>query len=308
MSENQNIVTEVNQENDVPTEPKSVAVPNIPVEADNSPIDKSAPHRIVSCKEFSKLNPKIRFLCGGRCMIGPTLWFAIFITTPLIVVPTIINFVFNLVRLPIWMSVASGFVCAMVLVFLYSTTCRDPGYLPRLSPDVACHPVNGIIIMEDENGNKWKWCRTCLIWRPPRSKHCHECGQCVKMFDHHCPWVGNCVAERNYATFYMFVFSVVFYAIVVGIDVIYGMNSEQLYGNKNQDLKNTLYIGLCVFCGLVGIMTVVLCVTLSRNTYLGLTTNEVVLNRHQYENTGFCSNMQKFFQIERSQIEYKKNE
>lgn len=211
---------------------------------------------------------------------------------------------FNLVRLPIWMSVASGFVFAMVLVFLYFTTCRDPGYLPRLSPDEATHPVNGVIIMEDEHGDKWKWCRTCLIWRPPRSKHCHECGQCVKMFDHHCPWVGNCVAERNYATFYMFVFSVVFYVIVVAIEVIYGMHSANIQDKENKDLKYALYIGLCVFCGLVFLMTIILCITLSRNTALGLTTNEVVLNRRQYENVGFCSNMQNFFRIIKSQIVY----
>ena len=49
-----------------------------------------------------------------------------------------------------------------------------------------------------------KFCWTCLMRKPLRSKHCSVCDECVATFDHHCPWVGNCVAENNHFHFVMF--------------------------------------------------------------------------------------------------------
>lgn len=37
-----------------------------------------------------------------------------------------------------------------------------------------------------------------------RAKHCQTCKHCVRRFDHHCPWIENCVGERNHRWFIIY--------------------------------------------------------------------------------------------------------
>jgi palmitoyltransferase ZDHHC13/17 len=47
-------------------------------------------------------------------------------------------------------------------------------------------------------------CPECEVIRTPRSKHCNVCNQCIERYDHHCPWVNNCVGIKNHRPFMMF--------------------------------------------------------------------------------------------------------
>lgn len=51
---------------------------------------------------------------------------------------------------------------------------------------------------------EYKYCTICHIEQPLRCKHCKRCDHCVATYDHHCPWIGNCVGERNRLRFVMF--------------------------------------------------------------------------------------------------------
>lgn len=62
--------------------------------------------------------------------------------------------------------------------------------------------------MAEHEGFEPRWfCSTCLVRKPLRSKHCSICNRCVARFDHHCPWISNCVGSRNHKYFIWYLMS-----------------------------------------------------------------------------------------------------
>ncbi|KAL0359692.1 UNVERIFIED_CONTAM: putative protein S-acyltransferase 4 [Sesamum angustifolium] len=172
-----------------------------------------------------------KFLCGGRLVFGPD-GASVVLSTFLIGGPALAFCIRMLVWIP-RTEVVYGHVVLIVglvltvldLTFLYLTSARDPGIVPRnYRPPDSDGTVNGSTHSEWVNSGvpdlklprtkdlfvnghtiRVKFCDTCLLYRPPRASHCSICNNCVQRFDHHCPWVGQCIGVRNYRTFFLFV-------------------------------------------------------------------------------------------------------
>ncbi|KAF8147669.1 DHHC palmitoyltransferase-domain-containing protein [Crassisporium funariophilum] len=49
-----------------------------------------------------------------------------------------------------------------------------------------------------------RYCGMDEFVKPYRAHHCRVCGTCVLKYDHHCPWIGQCVGGRNHKFFLNF--------------------------------------------------------------------------------------------------------
>ena len=78
---------------------------------------------------------------------------------------------------------------------------------------VLIHPK--VAMNKNKSFNEYEYCYSCKIFFNPKNnvRHCDSCCVCFEKMDHHCLWVGKCVAKNN--TFY-------FYGMIVSICIFYG--------------------------------------------------------------------------------------
>lgn len=125
------------------------------------------------------------------------------------------------------------FLMMIVLISLTLTFMSDPGIIPRNVILSNAQDYKGPIHLKQRlliSGklHEIKWCGTCKIFRPSRSFHCYICNNCVERFDHHCPWIGNCIGLRNYAYFSLFVNSLQLLCVWVIFHCVYIMHLRSI--------------------------------------------------------------------------------
>ncbi|KAE9601770.1 putative protein S-acyltransferase [Lupinus albus] len=155
--------------------------------------------------------------------LAPVLWCIIFV-----LLITYIHSVILATNLPKLTAAAAllawlGVLLATVgLAMFYTCSSKDPGYVKMNAYDTENMKDDEPLLKIEINnpallaGNWSQLCATCKIVRPLRAKHCSTCDRCVEQFDHHCPWVSNCIGKKNKWDFFVFLVLEVSAMLVTG--------------------------------------------------------------------------------------------
>uniref|UniRef100_A0A672GBD0 Palmitoyltransferase n=1 Tax=Salarias fasciatus TaxID=181472 RepID=A0A672GBD0_SALFA len=239
-------------------DPRALAVS--PLSAQSHPEKKEQRPR----RKWEVFPGKNRFFCDGRIILARQSG-VLPLTLGLIVVTCGLFFAFDcpflVTHVTVFIPVIGGVLFVFVVTSLLRTSFTDPGILPRATPDEAADierqidtsgsstyrpPPRTKEILINQQVVKLKYCFTCKMFRPPRTSHCSLCDNCVERFDHHCPWVGNCVGKRNYRFFYSFIISLSFLT-----SFIFGCVITHVTLRSQALKKFTLFLDCFFFCTVV---------------------------------------------------------
>ncbi|TKS72331.1 Palmitoyltransferase ZDHHC5 [Collichthys lucidus] len=166
----------------------------------------------------------------------PSRYVPVSAATTFLVGSTTLFFCFTCPWLSEYFSSVIPIYIAVIFLFTLANFCMatfmDPGVFPRAEEDedkeddfraplYKTVEIKGIQV-------RMKWCSTCRFYRPPRCSHCSVCDNCVEDFDHHCPWVNNCIGRRNYRYFFLFLLSLTTHIMnVFGFGLVYVLHHRQ---------------------------------------------------------------------------------
>ncbi|XP_063468583.1 palmitoyltransferase ZDHHC7 isoform X2 [Symphalangus syndactylus] len=115
----------------------------------------------------------------------------------------VVTFVMLLPSRDFWYSVVNGVIFNCLAVLALSSHLRtmltDPGAVPK--GNATKEYMESLQLKPGEVIYK---CPKCCCIKPERAHHCSICKRCIRKMDHHCPWVNNCVGEKNQRFFVLF--------------------------------------------------------------------------------------------------------
>ena len=221
------------------------------------------------------------FCCNGAIMFGSNAHYLL-ITITLTVVPFVLYTVFIAPSLPWYTLIPSLLFIILTFASMLLAALTEPGIVPPL-PDNITLPVPPD---PDIDGLTRKYCYICHIYRTRRTKHCRFCSNCVEEFDHHCPWLANCIGRRNYRYYLIFILTLTLFMPYMIALCIYSL---MICWPKNDYTYNGFIITVAqqpVAFALLPLFILVFGSTVSLSAYhttllfSGQTTNERI--RHQW--------------------------
>ncbi|CAD8102246.1 unnamed protein product [Paramecium sonneborni] len=150
---------------------------------------------------------------------------------------------------------------AILLIASILAQCCNPGIITLLLS------VEEAIAQQIDPNNI---CPDCWVIKPQRSKHCEFCQKCVIFYDHHCPWINNCVGAKNLLYFYLYLISLLLIQIYSAVIIVY-----YFFISDSLSLFKYLIMLYPILNILIFITPIfLLCIYQTKNLYYGITTYE----------------------------------
>lgn len=176
-------------------------------------------------------------------------------------------------------------LASLLILFFSFASFWDPGYV-KWDPEIDFQDLL-------DKFSPLDMCPECKVIRTPWSWHCNICNLCVEWFDHHCPYINNCVGYNNHVYFLIFILMIVLNLIYNAILTIWSIYyyvtlDPKTFDGLKWDWFKTLYFNPVIYnvfyvLGIVinlailvlfGIPTLILLVVHSWNFCKNMTTNE----------------------------------
>uniref|UniRef100_W5KYQ9 Palmitoyltransferase n=1 Tax=Astyanax mexicanus TaxID=7994 RepID=W5KYQ9_ASTMX len=180
------------------------------------------------------------------------------------------------------------FIVVLLSVLMYFTvSLMDPGFVLSDSdtqPSLEDDELEEMIPNSDVS-QRQRRCGYCFLLQPMRARHCKECKQCVRRYDHHCPWIENCVGERNHRWFLLYL-CVQLLAVSWGLQTAWsGITLVSSW--REWLIQNCFLLGAL---GVTGVFSVVVVLLLCIHLYLAAvnTTTWEFMSRHRISYLKTC--------------------